>query len=63
MIDRLIATLDSEIDAMMASYAAELNPLCMIPGIDRDTAVTIISETGTDMEPFGNSRDDVAGQA
>ena len=56
MIDRLIASLDSEISAMIEPYSAELKLLCTIPGVNHDTAVSIISEIGTDMEQFGNSK-------
>ena len=30
--------------------------LCTIPGIKRDSAITIISEISTDMSPFSNSK-------
>lgn len=29
---------------------------CTIPGVDRNSAVTVISEIGTDMTPFSNSK-------
>ena len=33
-----------------------INLLCTIPGIDRRSAITIISEIGTDMSQFGSSK-------
>lgn len=30
--------------------------LCTIPGVKRDSAITIISETGTDMSQFSSSK-------
>lgn len=56
MIDRLIATLDDEINRLIFPYEPQITLLCSIPGIDRDTAVTIISEIGTDMDQFGSSK-------
>ena len=56
MIDRLIATLDEEINRLIFPYEPQITLLCSIPGIDRDTAVTIISEIGTDMDQFGSSK-------
>lgn len=56
MIDRLIASLDSEISSMIEPYSAELKLLCTIPGVDHDITVSIVSEIGADMEQFGNSK-------
>ena len=33
-----------------------INLLCTIPGIGRRSAITIISEIGTDMSQFGSSK-------
>ena len=56
MIDQLIATLDGKIDQMAEAFNSEIKLLCTIPGVDRDTAITIISEIGTDMEQFKSSK-------
>ena len=41
---------------MVSKYEGEINLLCTIPGIDRNSAITIISEIGTDMSQFGSSK-------
>ena len=41
---------------MVAKYGDEINLLCTIPGIDRNSAITIISEIGTDISQFGSSK-------
>ena len=41
---------------MVAKYEGEINLLCTIPGIDRKSAITVISEIGTDMNQFGSSK-------
>lgn len=41
---------------MVVKYEGEINLLCTIPGIDRRSAITIISEIGTDMRQFGSSK-------
>ena len=55
-IDCLIVEMDSCISGMVAKYESEISLLCTIPGIDRDSAITIISEIGTDMSQFGSSK-------
>ena len=51
-----IAKLDDAIDAMVPAYEANLSLLCSIPGLDRQSAITIVSEIGTDMQQFGSSK-------
>ena len=49
-----------KLDAAIAELTKPFDPaialLCTIPGIKRDSAVTIISEIGTDMSQFGSSK-------
>ncbi len=56
MIGRLIARVDSCVNEMVAKYEGEITLLCTIPGIDRNSAITILSEIGTDMGQFGSSK-------
>lgn len=55
-IDSLIARTDSCITRMVSEYESAIILLCTIPGIDRRSAITIISEIGTDMKQFGSSK-------
>ena len=55
-IKKLIAKIDTCVDAMAAKSEGSINLLCTIPGIDRSCAITIISEVGTDMSQFGSSK-------
>lgn len=52
----MIAKVDTCVNEMVAKYEGEINLLCTIPGIDRRSAITIISEIGTDMSQFGSSK-------
>ena len=42
------------IDTLVASYEDYINLLMTIPGIDRNSAITILSEIGTDMSQFSS---------
>ena len=55
-IQSAIAEVDSAIDAMVTQHEGLLALLQTIPGVDRNSAITIISEIGTDMEQFGSSK-------
>ena len=55
-IGDLIGKVDSCIDGMVVKYESQILLLCSIPGIDRASAITIISEIGIDMEQFGSSK-------
>ena len=55
-IDSLINKVDVCVDKMVAKYEGAMNLLCTIPGIDRNSAITIISEIGTDMSQFGSAK-------
>lgn len=55
-IQSAIADVDSAIDTMVTKHENLIALLQTIPGIDRNSAITIISEIGTDMEQFGSSK-------
>lgn len=55
-IQNSITELDEKLDKMMAPYESAITLLCTIPGVDRTSAVTIISEIGTDMSQFASSK-------
>lgn len=55
-IHQSIATLDEKLEKMVAPYESAITLLCTIPGIGRTSAITIISEIGTDMSQFANSK-------
>jgi transposase len=55
-IESSIAQIDSAIDTMVEKHDSLISLLCTIPGIERNSAITIISEIGTDMAQFGSSK-------
>ena len=55
-IENLISQIDSAIDGMVAKHESLISLLCTIPGVDRNSAITIISEIGYDMSGFGSSK-------
>ena len=55
-VEKLIAKVDTCVNEMVEKYEGEINLLCTIPGIDRNSAITIISEIGADMSQFGSSK-------
>ena len=55
-IESLISQVDSAIDTMVAKHEPLISLLCTIPGVDRNSAITIISEVGNDMSQFGSSK-------
>jgi transposase len=55
-IESLISQIDSAIDVMVAKHESLISLLCTIPGVDRNSAITIISEIGNDMSQFGSSK-------
>lgn len=44
------------LNSLITSYENAVQLLCTIPGVDRNRAITIISEIGTDMTPFSSSK-------
>ena len=51
-----IAQVDSAIDTMVAEFENTISLLRTIPGVDRNSAITVISEIGNDMSQFGSSK-------
>ena len=55
-LEQLIIKVDTCVDEMVRKYDGEITLLCSIPGISRSSAITIISEIGTDMSQFASSK-------
>ncbi len=55
-VTKSIAELDEKLDKLVEPYEGAINLLCTIPGVNRPSAITIISEIGTDMSQFANSK-------
>lgn len=53
-LDKSIKTIREIIDSIVAPYENAINLLCSVPGVDRKSAITIISEIGTDMSQFSS---------
>ena len=52
--ERQVKRLEAEIEKASKSYQVEIGLLQSIPGVGKDSAITIISETGVDMDKFPN---------
>jgi transposase len=55
-LDQRIAELDRMVDVLVVPYESLIELLCTIPGVDRRSAITIISEIGIDMSQFSSSK-------
>lgn len=55
-VQQTIDSLDSKLNELVAPYENAISLLCTIPGVDRSSAITIISEIGTDMTQFNSSK-------
>lgn len=55
-IENSIFELDKVINSMVTPYETALMLMCTIPGIDRKTAITILSEIGDDVSQFNSSK-------
>ena len=55
-ITSTISDIDSMINLLVEPYDNAVKLLCTIPGVERNSAITIISEIGTDMTQFSNSK-------
>ena len=55
-LDLAIDLLDTKLEALMEPYSAAIKLLCTIPGMKRESAMTVISEIGTDMSQFDSSK-------
>jgi transposase len=51
-----IQKMDEAIEVLSKPYESAINLLCTSPGIKRHSAITILSEIGTDMSQFGSSK-------
>lgn len=51
-----IQRLNTAIDELSKPFEPAINLLCTIPGIKRDSAITVLSEIGTDMSQFDSSK-------
>lgn len=54
--EKIIEKIDNQIDEAAKDYCVEIDLLQSIPGIGKDSAVTIISEIGVDMSRFPNEQ-------
>lgn len=48
--------MDDAIDSLVAPFENVVSLLCSVPGIDRRSAITVLSEIGTDMSQFDSSK-------
>ena len=55
-IEQSTTTLDEKLDNMVAPYQNAITHYCTIPGVEKASAITIISEIGTDLSQFANSK-------
>jgi len=55
-LDEQIQLLSDEIEAQLAPFAAAVELLCTIPGVQRRTAEVIVAEIGVDMSRFPSER-------
>ena len=55
-IQKSLQTLDAKPDELVAPYENAITLLCTIPGVDRSSAITILSEIGTNMSQFNSSK-------
>ena len=55
-VENSIHELDDMINVLASPYESAIQLLCTIPGVDRVSAITIISEIGTDMSHFSSSK-------
>lgn len=55
-IQQSMNKLDNMLNVLAAPFESYIQLLCTIPGVDRTSAITIISEIGTDMAHFSSSK-------
>ena len=55
-VTQSITKLDEALNKMTEPYESTIKLLCTIPGVEKTSAITIISEIGTDMSQFSNSK-------
>ena len=57
-VENSISEIDQKLDQMMVPHEHLITLLSTIPGVKRSSAITIISEIGTDMTQFSSSNPD-----
>ena len=55
-ITSTINDIDTMLDSLISPYENAVQLLCTIPDVDRNSAITVISEIGADMAPFSSSK-------
>lgn len=55
-VENSIKKLDEMLNVLAAPYESAIRLLCTIPGVDRSSAITVISKIGTDMSHFSSSK-------
>lgn len=55
-IKNSITELDDMLNVLATPFESSIQLFCTIPGVDRTSAITIISEIGTDMSHFSSSK-------
>ena len=55
-VEKALAMMDEGIDRLVEPHENHISLLSTIPDVDRRTAITIISEIGTDINQFSNSK-------
>ena len=55
-VENSISEIDQKLDQMMVPHEHLITLLSTIPGVKRSSAITIISEIGTDMTQFSSSK-------
>ena len=55
-ITSMINDIDTMLDSLILPYENAVQLLCTIPGVDGNSAITVISKIGTDMTLFSNSK-------
>ncbi len=55
-VEKAIVELDKKLDKLAEPYENAIQLLCTIPGIERQSAIIIISEIGMDMTQFASSK-------
>lgn len=55
-VQQLIDRLNKRLNLMVHPYENTIALLCTIPGIERQSAITVLSEIGTDMSQFGSAK-------
>ena len=55
-LTKSLEEIDAKVETLVKPYEPAIQLLCTIPGVERDSAITILSEIGTDMTQFSSDR-------